>query len=68
MQPASCSEKKILVSRYEADLRVYMLACEDVVKASDDAFSGILKHAKRVRERLASARRKLHEHQLEHGC
>ena len=56
---SACSEKRILTSRHEADLRVYMLACEDVVKASDDAFSGTLKHAKRVRERLAIARRKV---------
>jgi len=69
MQSASaCSEKRILASRYEADLRVFKLACEDVVNASDDVCSGTLKHAKRVRERLASARQKLHEHRLQHGC
>jgi len=63
-----CRDRVILVHRYHADLRVYAVAAESLVRAIGANFSEELRRAHRARLAFERARDELNRHMTQHHC
>jgi hypothetical protein len=63
-----CKERAILISRYHADLMVYIQATHLISNSDGANFQKRYEHAEHARIAFEEARSRLDEHIAAHGC
>jgi hypothetical protein len=63
-----CKDRAILISRYHADLLVYIKAANLLDSVNGGDFGKAYEHAEHARVAFEKARSKLDEHLVAHGC
>ena len=64
----TCEQKRILLGRFQADLRVYIQCSANLGKHTGTAFDAAYKHAEGARIAFERSRLALNKHTAEHGC
>lgn len=63
-----CQEKRILLGRFHADVRVYVACATNLGNSTGAAFDAAYKHAEGARIAFERSRVALHKHMAKHGC
>ena len=65
---SACEEKRILLGRFHADVRVYVGCATNLGNRIGTAFEAAYKHAEGARIAFERSRLTLNRHIAQHGC